>query len=907
MKTCSVCQRCYEDTDEVCVENHGTLIKERAGTREMIPNYRLDSLLERGAVGESYLATNIALDQPFVVKIFAQNLIIGAGEQARQMLQHEVQAAANLNHPNIARVYESGSLNDGSFYIVTESVGDKTLQGLLRNTGSLPETEAVKIARQTAEGLMAAHAAGIIHRAVSPANIVLTRNPQNQLFVKLQNFDFGGIKQQVTAGKFAVDTKIETMRYLSPEQSAGKSVDAQTDVYSLGIVLYEMLCGRSPFNAPTSEAIADRQIDEQPLSQLRFDVRALLTHTIKESLQKRPAARLQMGNFARQLRHISQLILPLGENLPAAPQVLLSNESASAATEFTESLIEEQSPQEVITLDNVDMPPTNEAAEQQNFGQSEETTADEKPPLGELAPTFVMQNEADDISSSAESVLAENEDTNFEPNQIVEENRIDEIPFEADARQTDEVSADEVSSLGEFAPVFIMKDEAEADLPEENPVLSENSDKNFDSVEAHPIFAEQRQVDEISFESDTGQFGETPTNKISDLGKLAPVFVMKKESDADSSLVEPIYNEDANNNVSFETNPNVEEIRVDEISFEATDAQIDEITADKAAPLGELAPVFFDKDRVGDIPFEPEPITVERKTVDTTSAEPEVFVFPEERPKNTYRKIDSPNFTNYSDENNPPRRALPANRSALVGAGLLGLLIAVILGAFLYNRMQHPAASEQTTAAAPKVQTASETANDRNDTAEIIQPDKAESKNSAPIAVERKPSTASKRPAEKLPEQTSAADETAVKNEPVQENAAREETAAIDGKPQTELNSALGEWISATNSRDVDQQMNYYAPKLNAYYLTRNTSQDAVRAEKKRVFSRADDVAIQAGKPDITLSPDGQKATMRFRKKYAIKQGEKSRRGEVLQELQWVKSNGGWRIVSERDVKVINR
>ncbi|CAN5341656.1 hypothetical protein BH20ACI1_BH20ACI1_16560 [soil metagenome] len=849
MKTCSVCRRCYEDAAAVCVENHGILIAERAGTLEIIPNYRLDSLLERDAVGESYAATNIALDQPFVIKIIAQNLLIGAGEQARQTLQREVQAAANLDHPNIARVYESGSLDGGAFYVVTESIGDKTLQGLLRNTGALSEPEAVKIARQTAEGLMAAHAAGIIHRAVSPANIVLTRNPQNQLFVKLRNFDFGGIKQQFTTGKFAADAKIDTLRYLSPEQSAGKSVDAQTDVYSLGIVLYEMLCGRSPFNAPTSEAITDRKINEQPLSQLRFDVRALLTHTIKESLQKRPAARLQIGNFARQLRHITQLILPLGENLPAAPQILLSNETASDAPEFTESPIEVQSPHEVITLDNVDMPPTNEAAEQQNVGQIEETTADEMPPLGKLVPIFVMQNEADDISSSAESILAENEDADFEPNQIVEENRIDEISFEADAAQTDEVSADEISSFGELAPVFIMKNEAEADLSAEEPISAENSDMNFNSVEANPILAEQRQVDEISFESDTAQIEETPTNKISD--------------------------------------------------------------------FGELVPVFFEKNQVDEIPYESEPIITERETVDAASTEPEVFVFPDEVIENK-RETAAPNFTNYPNQT-PPPRFLQANRSAIVGAGLIAVLVSVMLGALLYYRMQNPTASEQTTTAAvpPTAQNSSDAVddstdtaaiNDKNDTAETTQTDETETKNSVPIAAAKTPLTASKRADQKPSEETTAANPAVKQNEPIQEQAVREKpTTTANGKPQTELNSALDDWISATNSRNVEQQMNYYAPKLNAYYLTRNASQGAVRAEKKRIFSRADEVDIQAGKPDITVSPDGQTATMRFRKKYSIRQGQQNRNGEVIQELQWVKSDDGWRIVSERDVKVINR
>ncbi len=850
MKTCSVCQLCYEDNVAGCVKNHGTLITERSGTREMIPNYRLDSLLERNVVGESYLATNLSSDQPFVVKIIDQNLIIGAGERARQTLENEAQAAADLNHLNIARIYESGWLNDGEFYIVTESVGDKTLQGLLRNTGALPESESVKIAQQTAQALVAAHAAGIIHRAVSPANIVLTRNEQNQLLVKLRNFDFGGIKQNVVAGKFAAGAKIDTLRYLSPEQFSGKSVDAQTDVYSLGIVLYEMLCGRSPFNAPTSESIADRQIDEQPLTNLRFDVRALLTHTIKESLQKRSAARLETGNFARQLQHISLLILPLGENLPAAPQVLLSNED-----EFAAPVIEDQSPREAAASDRINPAAANEFSEQSSIAEAAENTSDETFSLGELAPVFIMKNAAETDLSAAEPIQDENADANinsFEPNPMLAgQTQINEILSEPDVEPNEEIASNEMPPLGELAPVFIVKSEADVDSLPTQSVAAESQNAKTNSFEPSPI-AGQNQAAEIPLES-AGQN------------------------------------------------------QVDEAQFDAA-APTEEITLNKISPLSELAPVVFDKSQLSDVPLEPEPIIVERKTVDAAPAEPEVVIFPEENPKNTYRKIDSPSFTNYSDEAGPRRRTLPVNRSALVGAGLLGLLFAVILGAFLYNRMQHPAASEQTTAAAaPKTQTAPETANDKNDTAEIIQPDRSESKNSAPLAVERKSSTASKRP-QNLPEQTAAADnETVVRNEPVQEKTAREETAATGGKPQTELNSALGEWISATNSRDVDQQMNYYAPKLNAYYLTRNTSQNAVRAEKKRVFSRADDVDIQTGKPDITLSPDGQKATMRFRKKYAIKQGEKSHRGEVLQELQWVKSDDGWRIVSERDIKVINR
>lgn len=850
MKICSVCQRCYEDAAAGCLENHGVLIKERAGTRGMVTNYRLDSLLERDAVGESYLATNLVLDQSFVVRIIAQNLLIGAGEQARQTLQREAQAAADLAHPNIARVYESGWLGGGEFYVVTEFVGDKTLQGLLRNAGSLPEAEAVKIARQTAEGLMAAHTAGIVHRAVSPANITLARDSRNQLLVKLQNFDFGGIKQKFTAGKFAVDAKIETLRYLSPEQCAGKTVDAQTDVYSLGIVLYEMLCGRSPFNAPTSAAIVDRQIDEQPLTQIRFDVRALLTHTIKESLRKGTSVRLRTENFTRQLSHIAQLLSPLGDRLPDTPQVLMPNKNASDVPEFTEAAVEEQTPRRVIVFDETDA--VNETAEQSNVAETETPAPDHPLSLGELAPVFVMKNEADP-PTAAEPMRFENSEANsesFESNPIlVGQRQVDEIPLDSGGEQTDETAANETSSLGELTPVFVMKNTA--DSASAISILAESEDNRIDSSESNPT-APQHRVDEIPFKA-------------------------------------------------------VEENQFDEISPKASVAQDDEVTTTKLPPLGELAPIFFEKNRAAEIPFEAAPLIAERQSADTPSDAPEVFVFPEENIKNT-RKTETaaPNFTNYPDENRLPRRPLRANRPALVGAGLIVVLIAVILGAFLYNRMQHPAASEQVTTAAapPTTQTAS---NPTNNTAQTTQPDAA-AKNSAPIAVEKIPlTTASKRPDQTPPQTTTAINNAARQKESVQEQAAVNQPPPADGKPQTELNSALDSWISATNSRNVDQQMNYYAPKLNAYYLTRNASQGAVRAEKERIFSRADAVDIQTGKPNITLSSDGQRATMRFAKKYDIKQGRQNRAGEVLQELQWVKSGNGWRIVSERDVKVINR
>ncbi|MFL6257982.1 MAG: DUF4440 domain-containing protein, partial [Pyrinomonadaceae bacterium] len=116
--------------------------------------------------------------------------------------------------------------------------------------------------------------------------------------------------------------------------------------------------------------------------------------------------------------------------------------------------------------------------------------------------------------------------------------------------------------------------------------------------------------------------------------------------------------------------------------------------------------------------------------------------------------------------------------------------------------------------------------------------------------------------------------------------------------------AALGGWLAATNSRDVGKQMNFYAPTVEAFYLTRNAARESVRAEKTRLFARASAVNVEAAPPEIRLSPDGRTAVMRFRKRYRI-DGADSRAGEVLQELRWRRTDGGWKIVGERDLRVI--
>lgn len=132
------------------------------------------------------------------------------------------------------------------------------------------------------------------------------------------------------------------------------------------------------------------------------------------------------------------------------------------------------------------------------------------------------------------------------------------------------------------------------------------------------------------------------------------------------------------------------------------------------------------------------------------------------------------------------------------------------------------------------------------------------------------------------------------------------ETARQTGAAQDSLRGALDEWVAATNARDLKKQMAFYGGKVDAFYLSRNASRDSVRQEKARTIGRAEKISIRAGSPDIKLSPDGRTATMLFRKQYAIKRDGQEQRGAVLQELRWQRVGQDWKIVSERDVRVLN-
>jgi eukaryotic-like serine/threonine-protein kinase len=271
--------------------------------------YQLGSEIGRGGMGVVYRATDDVLHRTVALKLIRRETV---RDQDRERLLREARSAARVQHDNIVGIYAAGIADDGSPYLAMEYVAGPTLAEVLKNEKRLTPRDAAELAAQVADGLAAAHGVGLVHRDVKPSNILVGSRQWAVDSAELTSSlptaklaDFGLVRDDLAASVLTMEGTIAgTPAYLSPEQASGKTADARSDVYGLGVTLYESLVGEAPFRGPPIEVMRQVLDDEpRPPRQIDHAIPADLETIVLKALAKEPGRRYQKAEeFAADLR-----------------------------------------------------------------------------------------------------------------------------------------------------------------------------------------------------------------------------------------------------------------------------------------------------------------------------------------------------------------------------------------------------------------------------------------------------------------------------------------------------------------------------------------------------------------------------------------------------------------------------
>jgi serine/threonine-protein kinase len=261
--------------------------------RVLSGRYELSHLVARGGMAEVYRAHDQLLDRPVALKVLFPELSVDRSFVER--FRREAQAAANLSHPNIVPVFDWGE-DAGTYFIVMEFIDGRPLSSILRTAGPLHPDRAAEIAADVAGALSYAHRHGVVHRDVKPGNVLITEEG----IIKVTDF---GIARAVNTEESLTQTGavMGTATYFSPEQAEGKGVDARSDIYSLGVVLFEMVTGRPPFLGESPVAVASKHVREHPPAprELNPGIPPDLEAIILKCMAKSPDNRYATGDDLR--------------------------------------------------------------------------------------------------------------------------------------------------------------------------------------------------------------------------------------------------------------------------------------------------------------------------------------------------------------------------------------------------------------------------------------------------------------------------------------------------------------------------------------------------------------------------------------------------------------------------------
>ncbi len=290
--------------------------------------YRIERKLGAGGMADVYLAEDQELGRRVAIKIL--NSRHGNDDQFIERFRREAKNAAALNHPNIVSIYDRGEAED-TYYIAMEFLDGRTLKELIIGRGAAPINVAIEYARQILSALRFAHRHGIVHRDIKPHNVLVDGEGR----VKVTDF---GIARAGTSQMTETGSIVGTAHYLSPEQAKGGEVDPRSDLYSLGVVLYELLTGKTPFDGETPVEIAMKHLSTppKPPSQLRPDIPRELDMVVMRALAKNPDERYQSADeMEGDLERVARGARVSATTADTATQVLRRPAAAAAAASAT--------------------------------------------------------------------------------------------------------------------------------------------------------------------------------------------------------------------------------------------------------------------------------------------------------------------------------------------------------------------------------------------------------------------------------------------------------------------------------------------------------------------------------------------------------------------------------------------
>lgn len=291
--------------------------------------YRLDELIARGGMATVYQATDLRLVRTVAVKVLADSLATDPGFVDRFI--HEARATAALMHPNVVAVHDQG-VAENYPYLVMEFVPGRTLREVLRETGPMPSAHALEIMRAVLAGLGAAHDAGFVHRDVKPENVLIT----NDGHVKVTDFGIARVISDTPASDSTGSVILGTMAYVSPEAVQQQTIDQRTDVYSAGILLFELVTGRVPFTGASPLDVAYRHVNEDvpAPSTIQPDVPPAIDHLVLAATRRNRNDRLQTAREFQDGVARAQSGVPAAEALttaiPANSTLIIDNPGRGA-------------------------------------------------------------------------------------------------------------------------------------------------------------------------------------------------------------------------------------------------------------------------------------------------------------------------------------------------------------------------------------------------------------------------------------------------------------------------------------------------------------------------------------------------------------------------------------------------